>query len=310
MKSDAPTTWPGPWAYTMARGRSAYRMPGGVFLGPGGKDGGGRPGSVPRHTHRLFQAAAVSGDIRPITNEPRAQARADFASWNDAVFVAVESTDQRGLAIPAILGSRAGDVASRPASAGGRRATVGDSAGYRPDRQVISTASYIWVFEYVEALLTSASAHRASGGALLRRTLTHWRNRLHLKRIAAVMAVASTVLLLAANPANAAQAFWEGTVDSGGLAKIFSTERVSTTGAVQNTVNKTADAGIALIACDNLQVVSGEWYMPLGVQRNFGGPGLRGNVCFRQQIRRWVAKDTNGSLPGNGVTTMKGSIYW
>lgn len=79
-------------AYTMARGRSAYRMPGGIFLGPGGKDGAGRPGAVPRYTDQLFHAA-VNGDIRPITNDDRAQARADFAFWKiDAVFVTDEST--------------------------------------------------------------------------------------------------------------------------------------------------------------------------------------------------------------------------
>jgi hypothetical protein len=130
---------------------------------------------------------------------------------------------------------------------------------------------------------------------------------LHLKQIAAVTAVASAALLLAATPANAAVTFWEGTVDSGGLAKVFETERVAT-GNVQNTVHKTAEAGITLVACDNLAVVSSEWHMPLGVQRDFGG--FRPNKCFRQQIRRWAPKDTNGLLPGNGVTTLKGTIYW
>ena len=129
---------------------------------------------------------------------------------------------------------------------------------------------------------------------------------MHLKRIAAFTAVASAALLLASNPAYAGSANWEGDVDSGGLAKIFSTQRTAT-GHVFNTVNSTANAGITLVACENLQVVSGEWYMPLGVQREFGATA---NKCFRQEIRRWTALDTNGLLPGWGVTTEKGSITW
>jgi hypothetical protein len=129
---------------------------------------------------------------------------------------------------------------------------------------------------------------------------------LHLKRIAAVTALASAALLLASTPANAAFAYWEGTVDSGGLAKVFDTQRTAT-GHVFNTVNKTADAGITLVACTNLAVVSGEWYMPIGIQREFGATA---NKCFRQQIRRWTPADTNGILPGNGTTDEKGTITW
>ena len=129
---------------------------------------------------------------------------------------------------------------------------------------------------------------------------------MHLKRIAAVTAVASAALLLASNPAYAAFAYWEGDVDSGGLAKVFDTQRTATQ-HVFITVNKTADAGITLVACTNLAVVSGEWHIPVGDTEEFGATA---NKCFRQEIRRWVPKDTNGVLPGNGVTTEKGQITW
>jgi hypothetical protein len=88
--------------------------------------------------------------------------------------------------------------------------------------------------------------------------------------------------------------------------KVFDTQRTATR-QVLNTVHGTANAGISLVACTNLGTVSGEWFMPLGVQRTFGATT---NRCFRQSIKRWTAADTNGWLPGNGTTTMRGTIVW
>lgn len=129
---------------------------------------------------------------------------------------------------------------------------------------------------------------------------------MRIKRISAVAGLAISGLLLTAVPSSAAQANWNGTVDSGGLAKVFDTQRTASA-QVKNTVNGTSEAGITLVACTNLNVVSGEWRMPLGTQRTFGATAGR---CFRQQIRRWTAKDTNGPLPGNGVTDLNGVIIW
>jgi uncharacterized protein YdaL len=129
---------------------------------------------------------------------------------------------------------------------------------------------------------------------------------LHLKQIAAVTALASAALLLAATPANAAVGDWNGDVSSDGAVTLFNTQRTASQ-QVENAVWKTADAGIALIACDNLSVVSGEWHMKPGEYYTFGATT---NRCFRQQIRRWYPQDTNGILPGWGVTSLNGTIKW
>ena len=122
--------------------------------------------------------------------------------------------------------------------------------------------------------------------------------------IVAGLAIAG--LLLTAVPSSAASANWSGTVDSGGAVKVFDTQRTATTN-VKNTVTGTAEAGISLVACTNLSTVSGEWHMPLNTQRTFGNSSGK---CFRQSIKRWTAKDTNGILPGMGTTTMSGTIIW
>jgi hypothetical protein len=129
---------------------------------------------------------------------------------------------------------------------------------------------------------------------------------LNLKRISAVAVLMVAGLLLVSTPSSAAQANWEGTVSSNGATVVFETQRTASM-QVKNTVTGTAEAGIALVNCTDFGTVSGEWHMPLNTQRKFGATAGR---CFRQQIRRWTPKDTNGFLPGFGDTDLSGVIIW
>ncbi|MDT5038476.1 MAG: hypothetical protein QOE03_3661 [Micromonosporaceae bacterium] len=67
---------------------STFRIPAGFFLGPGGPDGRGRIGPVPRPSFTLLHDVAILGQ-RPLTITPamRAQARADVRYWGGNVIV-------------------------------------------------------------------------------------------------------------------------------------------------------------------------------------------------------------------------------
>ncbi len=68
-------------ASTMARGGDQYRIPGGYFLGPGGPDGTGRAGAIPRYTDWLFRRATNEGIVADMRNGQRDRVRADLAHW-------------------------------------------------------------------------------------------------------------------------------------------------------------------------------------------------------------------------------------
>jgi hypothetical protein len=81
----------------MARGGRQFRIPGGYFLGPGGKDDTGRIGAIPRRTTWLMERAARYGEVRTIKRYDRDKAREDFAYWGvDAVFVPDHVSGARG----------------------------------------------------------------------------------------------------------------------------------------------------------------------------------------------------------------------
>jgi hypothetical protein len=67
---------------------STFRIPAGFFLGPGGPDGRGRVGPVPRPTFTLLSDVALLG-TRPLSITPamRAQAREDVRYWQGSVIV-------------------------------------------------------------------------------------------------------------------------------------------------------------------------------------------------------------------------------
>lgn len=107
-------------AYTLARGGSQFRMPDGYFLGPGGRDGGGRLGAPWRRTDWLFFRAAVYGYVTAIDDADRAAARSDFAYWGiDAVFLPDQITGQNGILFRAAVETTATDLLGPPQRDGG-----------------------------------------------------------------------------------------------------------------------------------------------------------------------------------------------
>ncbi|MGW4465975.1 DUF2079 domain-containing protein [Micromonospora sp. NPDC004704] len=74
-------------AYALAHRQGEFAIPSGFFLGPGGPDGRGRIGPVPRFTDALFAEVAQTGIVPPISDADRAAARADLRYWRVEVVV-------------------------------------------------------------------------------------------------------------------------------------------------------------------------------------------------------------------------------
>ncbi len=68
-------------AYALARGQGEFALPAGFFLGPGGPDGRGRIGPVPRYLDGVLTYVAQTGAEPVISDVDRARARADLAYW-------------------------------------------------------------------------------------------------------------------------------------------------------------------------------------------------------------------------------------
>jgi hypothetical protein len=78
-------------AYALSHHQGEFRIPSGFFLGPGGPEGRGRIGPVPRATDQLLYDVGKTGVVPPIGPADRAAARADLAYWRvDAVVLADE----------------------------------------------------------------------------------------------------------------------------------------------------------------------------------------------------------------------------
>ncbi|MCR6492003.1 hypothetical protein [Cellulomonas sp. P24] len=130
-----------------------------------------------------------------------------------------------------------------------------------------------------------------------------------MKRMIAIVgtAVVATATF-AGGTAFAATASWSGTVDSGGTTKVFDTQRTSSQLVQEKATTAPGDVGIALVGCTNITTISAD-------QRHTAGGSYKtysnsANKCFRHQIHRWNGADTNGWLPGNGVTDIAGSVVW
>lgn len=74
-------------AYALTHRQGEFAIPSGFFLGPGGPDGRGRIGPVPRATDALLMEVAQTGERPTITDADRAAARADLRYWRVEVVV-------------------------------------------------------------------------------------------------------------------------------------------------------------------------------------------------------------------------------
>lgn len=68
-------------AYALAHRQGEFAIPSGFFLGPGGPDGRGRIGPVPRPFGALLDQAARSGLPPIVTEGTREEVQADLAHW-------------------------------------------------------------------------------------------------------------------------------------------------------------------------------------------------------------------------------------
>ncbi|WBB79916.1 DUF2079 domain-containing protein [Micromonospora sp. WMMD882] len=78
-------------AYALAHRQGEFALPAGFFLGPGGPDGRGRIGPVPRTFDSLMDQAGRTGRTPIVTEGTRELVRADLAYWRvEAVILADE----------------------------------------------------------------------------------------------------------------------------------------------------------------------------------------------------------------------------
>ncbi len=68
-------------------GDSVFRLPAGFFLGPGGPNGTGRIGPIPRPTQTLLETIAKTGVVPPLTDADRTALRDDLRYWNASIIV-------------------------------------------------------------------------------------------------------------------------------------------------------------------------------------------------------------------------------
>ena len=74
-------------ASAFASGHGEFSIPAGFFLGPGGPDGRGRIGPVPRPTATLLYDAAQTGVVPVVTDADRARAAEDLRYWRAEIVV-------------------------------------------------------------------------------------------------------------------------------------------------------------------------------------------------------------------------------
>ncbi|WP_026208412.1 hypothetical protein [Catelliglobosispora koreensis] len=74
-------------AAALANDGPVFRVPSGFFLGPGGPDGTGRIGPVPRPTASLLEGVARTGVVPPIGEQQRQEARDDLRYWDAKLIV-------------------------------------------------------------------------------------------------------------------------------------------------------------------------------------------------------------------------------
>nr|WP_212829102.1 DUF2079 domain-containing protein [Catellatospora sp. TT07R-123] len=74
-------------AAALTDGGSVFRLPAGFFLGPGGPNGTGRIGPVPRPTQTLLEEVAKTGTVPPIGDAERTALREDLRYWQGSIVV-------------------------------------------------------------------------------------------------------------------------------------------------------------------------------------------------------------------------------
>lgn len=78
-------------AEALSQGGRVFRLPAGFFLGPGGPNGTGRIGPIPRPTDGLLERVAKSGYVPPLGAAERAAALNDLRYWDAQIVVLADT---------------------------------------------------------------------------------------------------------------------------------------------------------------------------------------------------------------------------
>lgn len=78
-------------AEALAQGDRVFRLPAGFFLGPGGPNGTGRIGPVPRPTASLLEYVARTGQVQPIGEVEREAIQEDLRYWDAQIVVLADT---------------------------------------------------------------------------------------------------------------------------------------------------------------------------------------------------------------------------
>ncbi|WP_433114416.1 DUF2079 domain-containing protein [Micromonospora sp. CA-246542] len=78
-------------AYALAHRHGEFAIPGGFFLGPGGPDGRGRIGPVPRTLSALMDQAGRTGLVPIITDGTRTEVQSDLRHWRIETLVLADA---------------------------------------------------------------------------------------------------------------------------------------------------------------------------------------------------------------------------
>jgi hypothetical protein len=78
-------------AKAAGHGSPVFRLPSGFFLGPGGPDGTGRIGPIPRPTAALLEQVAKTGLIPSLSRVDRFNAREDLRYWDAQVVILADT---------------------------------------------------------------------------------------------------------------------------------------------------------------------------------------------------------------------------
>lgn len=129
------------------------------------------------------------------------------------------------------------------------------------------------------------------------------------KKTLASLALGMALVVGGGAGAFAATAGYSGDVDSGGAIKYFTNARTSSV-AVSNYLS-TGSGGVTqgLYSCTSFSSIGvTDLSFTVGQSKTYNSASK--GVCFRVKMSRTNPADTNGVLPGNGITSVSGTITY
>jgi len=129
------------------------------------------------------------------------------------------------------------------------------------------------------------------------------------KKIILSSVLATGLVLGSISGAFAASAGYSGEVSSGGTIKYFENQRTSTQLVSNYLASGNGGVTQGLYSCSSFAGIGvGDLNFVPGQSKTYGEASR--NKCFRIKMSRTNPADTNGALPGSGVTSVSGTIYY